>query len=192
MNHPKLAIKILRDLDVDGKTWTKGFRGMLQNGMDVDRSPSTETNFRRCRRFPPNVNKMRNPLFNGCSYSIRHVFQASSIRRPLQPPLPAGSAKWFACSHDDPAQITIDEMMRTGEAGHFIIMSSGPFLSVEGNSRRTAAPAIPGDDLVTRMEKSNTDDQRPKALIGWTSTACKTVHHGRPSEEHNYTRKKRR
>ncbi len=48
-------------------------------------------------------------------------------------------------SADDPAEISIDEMVRNIEAGR-IVMTTGPFLEVVGRSGEAAA--IPGEDLV--------------------------------------------
>ena len=94
---------------------------------------------------------------------------------------------WFACSTDDPAKISTDEMVREIEAGH-IVMSNGPFLSVSGKSRNRKDAAGPGDNLVAkdgdvsltiRVQCPNwLDVNRVQVFIN-----------GRASARHNYTRK---
>lgn len=186
MNHPNLH-QIYGDLDVDGKP-DKGFRGMLQ-WMDVIEVHPLETIFEDVAGSPPNVNKMRIPLFQWMQL-LNQGHRIPGVVNTDAHYNHHGSGwlrNWFACSTDDPAQITIDEMIRQAEAGH-IIMSSGPFLSVEGNSTENAAPAIPGDDLVTTDGKVTLtiSVQCPNWL---DVNRVQLFINGRPSEEHNYTRK---
>ena len=95
---------------------------------------------------------------------------------------------WFACSTDDPAKISTEEMVRQAEAGH-IVMSTGPFLSVSGTSAQVQVPAVdPGDDLVATNGKVTlkVSVQCPNWL---DVNRVQVFINGRPSEKHNYTRK---
>jgi len=57
---------------------------------------------------------------------------------------------WFESSTDDPAEISIDEMIHAAEHGH-IIMSTGPFMTVDVVTQNSGKPiqGVPGDDLVS-------------------------------------------
>ena len=132
MNHPNLH-QIYGDLDVDGVP-DKGFRGMLQ-WTDVVEVHPLETIFQDIANNPPSVRRMRIPLFQWMQllnqgHRIPGVINTDSHYNHH------GSGwrrNWIACSTDDPAKISTEEMVRQTEAGH-IVMSTGPFLSVSGTS----------------------------------------------------------
>ena len=147
MNHPNLH-QIYGDLDTDGVP-DKGFRGMLQ-WTDVVEVHPLETIFQDIPNNPPSVRRMRIPLFQWMQllnqgHRIPGVINTDSHYNHH------GSGwrrNWFACSTDDPAKISTEEMVREIEAGH-IVMSTGPFLSVSGTfESQVQIAAIPGDDLV--------------------------------------------
>jgi hypothetical protein len=94
---------------------------------------------------------------------------------------------WFASSTDDPAKISSDEMVQQAKAGH-IIMSTGPFLSVTGQSNSSPGLAIPGDSLVATDGKVTlkVTVQCPNWL---DVNRVQVFINGQPSEKHNYTRR---
>lgn len=186
MNHPNLH-QIYGDLDTD-EVPDQGFRGMLQ-WTDVVEVHPLETIFQDIANNPPHVRKMRIPLFQwlqllnqghripGVINTDAHYnHHGSGWRR-----------NWFACSTDDPARISTDEMVRQAEAGH-IVMSTGPFLSVSATSTSSPNPAIPGDDLLASDGKVLLDVS--VQCPNWLDVDRVQVFvNGRPSEQHHYTRK---
>jgi hypothetical protein len=186
MNHPNLH-QIYGDLDVDGVP-DKGFRGMLQ-WTDVVEVHPLETIFQDVPSNPPSVRRMRIPLFQWMQllnqgHRIPGVINTDSHYNHH------GSGwrrNWFACSTDDPARISTEEIVREIEAGH-IVMSNGPFLSVSGSSNSNPNVAIPGDDLVAADGKVSLkiSVQCPNWL---DVNRVQVFINGRPSEQHNYTRK---
>ncbi|MGI9471665.1 MAG: CehA/McbA family metallohydrolase [Rubripirellula sp.] len=186
MNHPNLH-QIHGDSDADGKP-DRGFRGMLQ-WTDVVEVHPLETLFQDIAADPPEVKRMRIPLFQWLQllnqgHRIPGVINTDSHYNHH------GSGwrrNWFASSTDDPAKISTEEMIRQIESGH-IIMSTGPFLSVSAASGSDNDPVLPGDDLVA-------EDGRVTLKVGvqcpnWLSVNRVQVFiNGRPSEQHNYTRK---
>ncbi len=185
-NHPNLH-QIYGDLDLDGVP-DKGFRGMLK-WMDVIEVHPLQTIFEDVAGNPPNVRRMKIPLFQWMQllnqgHRIPGVVNTDSHYNHH------GSGwlrNWFACSTDDPAEITTDEMIHQAEAGH-IVMSTGPFLSVAATSMATSDPVIPGDDIVAADAKVtfHVKVQCPNWL---DVNRVQLFINGRASEEHNYTRK---
>ncbi|MCA9135327.1 MAG: hypothetical protein KDB00_01175, partial [Planctomycetales bacterium] len=94
---------------------------------------------------------------------------------------------WFASSTDDPAKISTAEMVHQAESGH-IIMSSGPFLSVTGTSNSATKSAMPGDDL-SAADGQVTLDVKVQCPNWLDVNRVQLFINGRPSEQHNYTRK---
>jgi hypothetical protein len=186
MNHPNLH-QIYGDLDTDGVP-DKGFRGMLK-WTDVVEVHPLATIFEDIPNNPPSVRRMRIPLFQwmqllnqghrlpGVINTDSHYnHHGSGWRR-----------NWIACSTDDPAKISTEEMVHEIEAGH-IIMSTGPFLSVKGCSNSSLYSAIPGDDLVATDGKVTltVSVQCPNWL---DVNRVQVFINGRPKEKHNYTRR---
>jgi hypothetical protein len=186
MNHPNLH-QIFGDLDVDGVP-DSGFREML-NFADVIEVHPLETIFQDVAANPPNVREMRIPIFQWMQ------LLNNGLRTPGVVNTDAhynhhgsgGLRNWFACSTDDPAKISTEEMVKQAEAGH-IIMSTGPFLKVEGYSTAQDRIAIPGDDL-----KAADGKVRLKVNVqcpNWLDVNRVQIFiNGRPSEPHNRTRK---
>ncbi|MFT7632191.1 MAG: hypothetical protein ACI87E_003240, partial [Mariniblastus sp.] len=186
MNHPNLH-QIYGDLDIDGVP-DQGFRGMLK-WTDVVEVHPLETIFKDIPSNPPSVRRMRIPMFQWLQllnqgHRIPGVINTDSHYNHH------GSGwrrNWFACSTDDPAKISSDEMVRQAESGH-IVMSTGPFLSVTGQSGSSPDIAIPGDSLVATDGKVTlkVTVQCPNWL---DVNRVQVFINGRPSEEHNYTRR---
>ena len=186
MNHPNLH-QIYGDLDVDGNP-DKGFRGMLK-WTDVIEVHPLQTIFQDVAINPPGVRQMKIPMFQwlqllnqgaripGVINTDSHYNHHGSGWRRI----------WIVCSTDDPAKISTDEMVHEIESGH-IVMSTGPFLSVVGRSSSASARAMPGDDLqaTTGEETLEIDVQCPNWL---DVNRVQVFVNGRPSEQHNYTRK---
>lgn len=185
MNHPNLR-QIYGDADVDGVP-DKGFREMLRWTDVVEVHPLeaifqdvTKTTSGRRRRIALlqwlqllNQGHRIPGVINTDSHYNHH---GSGWRR-----------NWFACSTDDPARITTEEMVREIEAGH-IVMSNGPFLSVKGVATNGSNSAIPGDDLVAKGGKVlfKVRVQCPN----WVDVSrVQLFVNGRPSKKHNFTRK---
>ena len=144
-NHPNLH-QIYGDLDVDGNA-DAGFKGMFQ-WMDVIEVHPPQTIFEDVTANPPNIREMRIPLFQWLQllndgYRIPGVVNTDAHYNHH------GSGwlrNWFRSSSDDPTEIRTIEMVRHAEAGH-IIMSTGPFMTVQATSTASDQVAIPGDDL---------------------------------------------
>lgn len=186
MNHPNLH-QLYGDLDVDG-TPDEGFRGMFQF-MDVIEVHPLETIFEDVASAPPNIREMRIPLFQWMQllnqgYRIPGVVNTDAHYNHH------GSGwlrNWFACSTDDPAGISTEEMILQAESGH-IIMSSGPFLRVQGVSASVDRIAMPGDDLLAKDGKVKL--QVSVQCPNWLDVNRVQVFiNGRGSETHNRTRK---
>lgn len=186
LNHPNLH-QIYGDLDADGVP-DKGFRGMLQ-WMDVVEVHPLETIFEDVPNNPPSPRRTKIPLFQWMQllnqgHRIPGVVNTDSHYNHH------GSGwlrNWFACSTDDPAEITTEEMVRQAEAGH-IVMSTGPFLSVSATSNTSSGTAIPGDDIVAADGKL-TVEVRVQCPNWLDVNRVQLFINGRPSEKHNYTRK---
>ena len=186
MNHPNLH-QIYGDLDTDGVP-DKGFRGMLK-WTDVIEVHPLETIFQDIPNNPPSTRRMRIPMFQWLQllnqgYRIPGVINTDSHYNHH------GSGwrrNWFASSTDDPAKISSDEMVQQAKAGH-IIMSTGPFLSVTGQSNSSPGLAIPGDSLVATDGKVTlkVTVQCPNWL---DVNRVQVFINGQPSEKHNYTRR---
>ena len=186
MNHPNLH-QIHGDMDTDG-TPDKGFRGMLK-WTDVVEVHPLETIFQDVVQEPPKGRRKRNALLQWMQllnqgYRVPGVINTDSHYNHH------GSGwrrNWFACSTDDPAKIATDEMIRQAESGH-IVMSTGPFLSVEATSDASSNIAIPGDDLTT--ENGRVTFQVNVQCPNWLDVnRIQFFINGRPSERHNYTRR---
>ena len=186
MNHPNLH-QIYGDLDLDGMP-DKGFRGMLR-WTDVVEVHPLETIFQDIVNNPPSGRGKRIALFQWMQllnqgHRIPGVINTDSHYNHH------GSGwrrNWFACSTDDPAEISTEEMVHQAEAGH-IVMSTGPFLSVWATSEPSSSPAIPGDDL--RAENGNVTLKIRVQCPNWLDVNRVQVFiNGRPNEKHNYTRR---
>ena len=186
MNHPNLH-QIHGDLDVDGVP-DRGFRGMFA-WTDVIEVHPLQTIFEDVADDPPNVRRMRIPLFQWMQllnqgYRIPAVINTDAHYNHH------GSGwrrNWFASSTDDPADISADEMVRQAEAGH-VVMSTGPFLSVAADSDSSERPAIPGDDL--RSDSGHVTLKVSVQCPNWLDVnRVQLFINGRPSPQHNYTRK---
>lgn len=187
MNHPNLH-QIHGDVDTDGVP-DQGFRGMLK-WTDVIEVHPLETIFQDIPSDPPDVRKMRIPLFQwmqllnqgkripGVINTDSHYnHHGSGWRR-----------NWIASSTDDPAKISTEEMVRQTEAGH-VVMSTGPFLSVKASSEANSDVAIPGDDLATLDGKVSLT-VRVQCPNWLDVNRVQIFINGRASPEHNYTRKR--
>lgn len=186
MNHPNLH-QIHGDVDTDGIP-DKGFRGMLK-WTDVVEVHPLETIFQDIVNNPPTGRRKRIALFQWMQllnqgYRIPGVINTDSHYNHH------GSGwrrNWFACSTDDPAKISTDEMVRQAESGH-IVMSTGPFLSVWGRSDSSVDSAMPGDDL--RAENGKVSLTVRVQCPNWLDVNRVQIFiNGRPSEKHNYTRR---
>lgn len=186
MNHPNLH-QIYGDLDTDGVA-DKGFRGMLK-WTDVIEVHPLETIFQDIPNNPPSTRRMRIAMFQWLQlinqgYRIPGVINTDSHYNHH------GSGwrrNWFASSTDDPAKISTDEMVQQVKSGH-IIMSTGPFLSVTGQSDSSPDLAIPGDTLAApdgKVQLSVTV-QCPNWL---DVNRVQVFINGQPSDKHNYTRR---
>ena len=185
MNHPDLR-RIYGDLDDDGSP-DQGFKEMLK-WTDVIEVHPLETIFQDVVNDPPVGRRKRIALFHwmqllnqgiripGLVNTDSHYnHHGSGWRR-----------NWLASSVDDPANISTNEMIHQAKAGH-IIMSTGPFLQVNGRADGVGKTAMPGDDLdapggevvldVTVQCPNWMDVNRVQLFIN-----------GRPSPEHHYTR----
>ncbi|MDG1874577.1 MAG: CehA/McbA family metallohydrolase, partial [Mariniblastus sp.] len=187
MNHPNLH-QIYGDLDVDGVP-DQGVKGMLKWADVVEVHP-LETIFKDIPNNPPSTRRMRISMFQWLQllnqgYRIPGVINTDSHYNHH------GSGwrrNWFACGTDDPAKITSDEMVRQAKSGH-IVMSTGPFLSVTGHAESSKILAIPGDSLSAPNGKVNL--KITVQCPNWLDVnRVQLFINGRPSVEHNYTRRK--
>ena len=186
MNHPNLH-QIYGDLDTDGVA-DKGFRGMLK-WTDVIEVHPLETIFKDIPNNPPSLRRMRIPMFQWLQlinqgYRIPGVINTDSHYNHH------GSGwrrNWFASSTDDPKNISTNEMVQQVKSGH-IIMSTGPFLSVTGQSNSSPDLAIPGDSLaaIDGKVKLSITVQCPNWL---DVNRVQVFINGQPSKAHNYTRR---
>ena len=186
MNHPNLH-QIYGDLDTDGVA-DKGFRGMLKC-TDVIEVHPLETIFKDIPNNPPSPSRMRIPMFQWLQL-INQGYRIPGIINTDSHYNHHGSGwrrNWFASSTDDPKEISTDEMVRQIKSGH-IIMSTGPFLSVTGQSNSSPNIAIPGDALVATDGKVtlNVTVQCPNWL---DVNRVQVFINGQPSDKHNYTRR---
>ena len=185
MNHPNLH-QIYGDADVDGVP-DKGFREMLR-WTDVVEVHPLETIFEDVPNDPRTRRRRRIALFQWLQmlnqgHRIPGVINTDSHYNHH------GSGwrrNWFACSTDDPAKISTEEMVREIEAGH-IVMSNGPFLSVSATSDGTSDPVIPGDDLLA--EDGKVSFKIRVQCPNWLDVHRVQIFiNGRPSVKHNFTR----
>ena len=186
MNHPNLH-QIYGDLDTDG-VGDKGFRGMLK-WTDVIEVHPLETIFKDIPNNPPSPSRMRIPMFQWLQL-INQGYRIPGIINTDSHYNHHGSGwrrNWFASSTDDPKDISTDEMVRQIKSGH-IIMSTGPFLSVTGQSNSSPNIAIPGDALVATDGKVTlyVTVQCPNWL---DVNRVQVFINGQPSDKHNYTRR---
>ncbi len=187
-NHPNIP-QILGDVDLDGKP-DGGFRGML-GWMDVIEIHPPQAIF-----TPPPANiaakdKQENPIFCwlqllNLGYRITGVvntdahynFHGSGWLR-----------NYLHCSTDDPASISVEEMIHASEHGH-VVMTTGPFLETElrQGSGTTSKKFICGEDV-------RLDDKAAKL---WIRVQCpnwfdinrvQVFANGRPLGRLNFTRK---
>ena len=186
MNHPNLH-QIHGDMDTDGIP-DKGFRGMLK-WTDVIEVHPLETIFQDIGSNPPTGRRKLNAIAQWIQlinqgYRIPGVINTDSHYNHH------GSGwhrNWFACSTDDPAKISTEEMVRQAQAGH-IVMSTGPFLSVSGASDSNEHSVMPGDDL--RAENGKVTLKVRVQCPNWLDVNRVQVFiNGRPDERHNYTRR---
>ena len=186
MNHPNLH-QIYGDVNTDGES-DKGFREMFR-WTDVVEVHPLETIFKDIANNPPVGRRKRIALFQWLQllnqgYRIPAVINTDSHYNHH------GSGwrrNWIASSTDDPATISTEEVVRQAEAGH-IVMSTGPFLSVSGSSKSAQGAAIPGDDL--RAPGGQVTLKVRVQCPNWLDVNRVQVFiNGRPSPQHNYTRK---
>jgi hypothetical protein len=144
MNHPNLP-QILGDKDLDGSV-DAGFEKMfaftdvieIHPIQSIFNPPGKDFDFRKDRNPAFAWMQMLNQGYRipGVVNTDAHYnFHGSGWMR-----------NFIRCSTDDPAKITTPEMIKSSEAGH-VVMSTGPFLSVEMTTEATKKPVIPGDDL---------------------------------------------
>jgi len=185
MNHPNLH-QIHGDLDDNGIP-DRGFRDMFK-WTDVVEVHPLEMIFKDIVNDPPTGRRKRLAIFQwlqllnqghrlpGVINTDSHYnHHGSGWRR-----------NWFACSTDDPAKISTEEMVRQAEAGH-IVMSTGPFLSVSGTSDSSEGSVMPGDDL--QAEKGEVALKVRVQCPNWLDVNRVQIFiNGRPSDKHNYTR----
>ncbi len=90
---------------------------------------------------------------------------------------------WVRSSNDNPSQVSVAELVHEFEHGH-VVMSNGPFLSVEATSNQSTA--IPGDDLAAQDGKAAV--RVVVRVPNWIEiNRVQFFLNGRPSAEHNYT-----
>lgn len=186
MNHPNLH-QIYGDANGDGVP-DKGFREMLQ-WTDVVEVHPLEMIFQDIPNNPLSGRRKRIAIFQWLQllnqgHRIPGVINTDSHYNHH------GSGwrrNWFASSTDAPSKISTEEMVREIEEGH-IVMSNGPFLSVSGVTEDCPDAAIPGDDLASKNGKVllKVSVQCPNWL---DVNRVQVFINGRPSEQHNYTRK---
>lgn len=185
MNHPNLH-QIYGDADKDG-TPDEGYRSMLRWADVVEVHPM-ETIFRDIPNMPATDRRKKNAMLQWLQllnqgYRIPGVINTDSHYNHH------GSGwrrSWFACSTDDPAQISTDEMVRQIEAGH-IVMSNGPFLSVSCTTNDRQKAAISGDDVVAQGGKVSVKIR--VQCPNWLDVnRVQLFINGRPSKKHNFTR----
>ncbi len=187
-NHPNIP-QILGDRDLDNQA-DGGFRGML-GWMDVIEVHPPEGIF-----TPPAANmlaadKKSNPIFYwlqllNLGYRLPGVvntdahynFHGSGWLR-----------NYMECSTDDPAKISVDEMIHSAEHGH-MIMTTGPFLEAQIRLQREgqAEYYVSGEDV----------DLRGADAKLWVRVQCpnwfdinrvQVFANGKPLPEMNFTRK---
>jgi hypothetical protein len=185
MNHPNLH-QIYGDANTDGIT-DEGFHEMLR-WTDVVEVHPMETIFRDIPNKSTTGRRKKIAMLQWLQllnqgHRIPGVINTDSHYNHH------GSGwrrNWFASSTDDPAKISIDEVVREIEAGH-IVMSNGPFLSISGSSADRKTVAIPGDDLLARDGKVSLKIR--VQCPNWLDVNRVQVFiNGRPSTKHNYTR----
>ena len=184
-NHPNIRQQY-GDRDTDGKV-DEGFRGMFAF-MDVIEVHPPSAIF-KAYDDPGSLEKNR----------MAHWMQLlnQGIRIPGVVNTDAhynhhGSGwlrNWFESSSDDPATISVDEMIHAAEHGH-IIMSTGPFMSVKATSRHNGKErsGTAGDDLVA-------DDGQCRISVSvkcanWLDVNRVQIFlNGRSTDELNFTRR---
>lgn len=186
MNHPNLH-QIYGDVNTDGVP-DQGFRGMLE-WTDVVEVHPLETIFKDIPSNPPSTRRMRIPMFQWLQLlnQGRRIPAVINTDSHYNHHGSGWRRNWIASSTDDPAEISTEEMVRQAEAGH-IILSTGPFLSVVGQTSSTSTAVLPGDELsaVDKKVALKVSVQCPNWL---DVNRVQVFINGRPSDEHNYTRK---
>ena len=183
-NHPNIP-QILGDRDMDGKP-DDGFRGML-GWMDVIEVHPPQGIFATPASDISPKDKYENPIFFwmqllNLGYRIPGVvntdahynFHGSGWLR-----------NYLASSSDDPARISIDEMIHAAEHGH-MIMTSGPFLQAE--VQVDGKNYIAGDN-VSMQGKSGNLKIRVQCPNWMDINRVQVFANGRPVESLNFTRK---
>lgn len=93
---------------------------------------------------------------------------------------------WVKSTTDDPGKASVVELCHETEHGH-VIVSNGPFMTVTATSGK-GEPVLPGDDLPAPSK-----EVRLKIKVqcpNWLEVNRVQVFvNGRPSKEHNYTRR---
>ncbi|MDA9779173.1 CehA/McbA family metallohydrolase [Rubripirellula sp.] len=151
MNHPNLH-QIYGDADSDGVA-DEGFRSMLKWTDIVEVHPLAVI-FRDVVNDPP-TGRRKSITIHQWMQLINQGYRIPGVINTDSHYNHHGSGwrrNWVACSTDDPSEITTDEMVKQTEAGH-IVMSNGPFLSVQAS-----ADAASGDGL--KKEKPGTETPR--------------------------------
>lgn len=183
-NHPNIP-QILGDKDLDGQP-DDGFRGML-GWMDVIEIHPPEGIFAFPNASVTPKDKGENPMFFwlqllNLGYRIPGVvntdahynFHGSGWLR-----------NYMECSTDDPAKISIDEMIHSAEHGH-MVMTTGPFLQAE--VRVDGKSYIAGED-VNLESKPATLWMRVQCPNWFDVNRVQVFANGRPLDTLNFTRK---
>ncbi len=93
---------------------------------------------------------------------------------------------WVKSTTDDPGEASVVELCHETEHGH-VICSNGPFMTVSANSGKGES-VLPGDDL-----EAPSKEVRLKVKVqcpNWLEVnRVQLFVNGRPSKEHNYTRR---
>lgn len=189
-NHPNIP-QILGDVDLDGQP-DAGFRGML-GWMDAIEVHPPEGIFTPPAAALEPDKKGQNAIFYwlqllNMGYRITGVvntdahynFHGSGWLR-----------NYLESSKDDPAQISVEEMIHAAEHGH-LVMTTGPFLQVKlrTGSDNSVAEYAAGDNV-----KLSPEAAAPRL---WIRVQCpnwfdinrvQVFANGRPLEQFNFTRK---
>ncbi len=186
-NHPNIP-QILGDLDLDGQP-DEGFRGML-GWMDVIEVHPPQLIFSVPAADVSPTDKFDNRIFGwlqllNLGYRIPGVVNTDSHYNFH------GSGwlrNYLASSSDDPAEISIEEMIHASEHGH-LIMTTGPFLETELRIVRDGKPARYGVGEDVQLTRGPANLWIRVQCPNWFDVnRVQVFANGRPVEQLNFTR----